>query len=645
MLIKKEHAEALLKLLSFEEETQTKGMEILEADEDLYLELEMQALVRQSAPLKRELTYLGKELALVLRDLIDREKLPSPEKWPEGFRWLGTEIVAMLEAAGLAGQVGPLAVEPLQQRGLAAQIKDKETGKEYIGLTEAGKRIFEIYQALEPELEISAELAQEIRKLPAGPARASLLTIDTHTKHLLEAMRLIAYSVPTSDIYAFTALGQAVKKALTYGGFGEGDVLTSDILWALADVADEKEVPEATIAILQSLGYIDQNKELLPAGYWALEVLRLWKREVTPDAWTVAIEEEEVEILQAIEHLWQKAENNPEETPTFKNLRAEMIDRKIKQYKEILARYGRKIEEMPEKYQQIASQFMEAKDLARWYDDNFSLRLSLYSLESFNLIHTTEDQKGREVFELTDFGRKVIKDQEVKVREISSTAVKAITITHRSFSAPNVEWVDEALEEGLLGTGEPTRSGYFYAELAETISRMPHLTRYEAEILASIPSRGISVEDLFDMVGEGKRRRFKWALEKLEARHLINVMPDGNIIETEAGEMIDRAVSGVPKNFGHPINPLIYRVLKALAEVGTLFVKEKRIRILPKNIKEAIKRSGLPAIVFDEALKAARHAGYVGKNTITEAGYLILQAVDKMNPHEEVRVFYAGEEA
>ncbi len=643
MLVKKEHAEALLKLLAFEEETKTKGMDILEADEELYSELEMQALVRQSAPLKRELTYLGKELALILKDLIQKKDLPSPEKWPEGFRFLGTEIIAMLEAAGLSGQVGPLAVEPLKERRLAEEMKDPETGKEYVGLTEAGKRIFEIYQALEPELEISSTLAQEIRKLPAGPARAALLTTDTHSKHLLEAMRLIAYSVPNSDVYAFTALGQAVKKTLSLGGFGEGDVLTGDLLWALADIADDREVPEATVAILQALGYIDQNRDLLPAGYWALEVLRLWKREQVPEAWTIAIEDEEVEILQAIAHLWKKAENNPEETPTFKNLRAEMIDRKIKQYKEILARYGRKLDEMPEKYQQIAGEFMLAKDLARWYDDNFNLRLSLYSLESFNLIRTGEDQKGREVFELTEFGKKVLQDQENRLRDISSTAVKAITMTHRSFSAPNINWVEEAQEAGLLGTGEPTRSGYLYAELAESISRMPHLTRYEAEVLASIPSRGVSVDELFEMVGGGRKRLFKWALEKLEARHLINVLPDGNIMETEAGELLDRAVSGVPKNFGHPINPLIYRVLKALAEVGTLFVKEKRIRILPRNIKEAISRSGLPKEIFDETLKAARHAGYVGKNTITEAGYLVLQAVEKMNPHEEVKTFYQGE--
>ncbi len=642
MLIKREHAEALLKLLAFEEETKSKGMDILEADEDLYAELEMQALVRQSAPLKRELTYLGKEFALILKELIEKENLPPPEEWPEGFRFLGTEIIAMLEAAGLCGQVGPLAIEALKERRLAAEMKDPETGKEYIGLTEAGKRIFKIYQALEPELEISSTLAQEIRKLPAGPARTALLTTDTHTKHLLEGMRLLAYSIPSSDIYTFTALGQAVKKTLTLGGFGEGDVLTSDLLWALADVADGREVPEATVAILQSLGYIDQDQELLPAGYWGLEVLRLWKREIIPDAWTIAIEEEEVEILQAIEHLWKKAENNPEETPTFGNLRAEMIDRKIKQYKEILARYGRKLEEMPEKYQQIAGEFMLAKDLARWYDNNFNLRLSLYSLESFNLIRTGEDQKGREVFELTEFGKQVLADQETHLREISSTAVKAITMTRRSFSAPNISWVEEAQEAGLLGTGEPTQSGYFYAELAESISRVPHLTRYEAEILATIPSRGISIEELFELVGEGKRRRFKWALEKLEARHLINVLPDGNIMETEAGELLDRAVSGVPQNFGHPINPLIYRVLKALAEVGTLFVKEQKIRILPRNIKEALRRSSLPQEVFDETLKAARHAGYVGKNTITEAGYLILQAVEKMNPHEEIKVFYQG---
>ncbi len=643
MIIKKEHAQALRKLLEFEKETQTKGMESLEEEEGLFLELERQALVRQSAPLKWELTYLGTELTKLLEELVTQGKLAAPENWPEGFRWLGSEIIAMLEAAYLAGQVGPLAVEPLKERGFAQEIKDQETGRQYIGLTQAGQKVFEIYRALEPELEIPAELAQEIRKLPTGPARAALLTTDTHTKHLLEAMRLIAYSVPTSDIYAFTALGQAVKKTLTYGGFGEGDVLTGDLLWALADVADGREVPQATYTVLQALGYLDEKGELLPAGYWALETLRLWKRDLVPDAWTIAIEDEEVEILETIKSLWEKARQNPEERPTFTNLRREMIDRKIRQYKDILARYGRKIEEMPERYRQIAGEFMLAKDLARWYDDNFQLRLSLYSLESFALIQTTEDEKGREVFVLTEFGEEVLEEQSEKTRDISSTAVKAITLTHRAFSAPNVSWVEEAKEAGLLGTAEPTKAGLLYARLAESISRLPHLTRYEAEILASIPSRGITLEELFELMGRGDKRRFKWALEKLEARHLLNVLPDGNVMETEAGELLDRAVSGVPKNFGHPINPLIYRVLKALSEVGTLFVKERRIRILPRNIKEALKRSGLPREVFDEALTAARHAGFVGKNTITEAGLLVLEAVEKMNPPAEMKTYFEEE--
>jgi hypothetical protein len=99
----------------------------------------------------------------------------------------------------------------------------------------------------------------------------------------------------------------------------------------------------------------------------------------------------------------------------------------------------------------------------------------------------------------------------------------------------------------------------------------------------------------------------------------------------------------VPKSFGHPINPLIYRVLKALSEVGTLFVKERRIRILPKKLKEAVKRSGLPPQVFDETLTAARHAGLVGKNTITEAGLLVLEAVEKMNPTAEIKTFFEEE--
>lgn len=636
MVIRKEHAQALLQLFAQREEG-TPYMDTTALSDPVIYELEVQALVRMYSPIRVGLTYLGGELALVLQELVETKRLPAPDAWKDGWRWLGSEIIAMLDAAWRSGRVGPLAVPALMERGLAEEIHEEDTGKRYIGLSDAGRRVWEIYQALEPKLEISAALADIIRKVPVGPAPADHLPTGSHEEHLLEGMRLIAYSVPNSDIYAFTALGQAVKKTLELGGFAtEGDVLTDDLLWVLVDVADGRDVSPTAKTTLQALGYLGPDDALLPAGEWALEVFRLWRGEARREVWTIAITQEEAEILKTVHALWEKAQNNPEERPTFKNLRAELIDRKVKQYKALVERYGRKLDEMPKKFQTIAKRFMEAKDLARWYDDNFDLRASLYSLESFQLLESVVDEAGKEVFRLTEYGEKVREDQEIQERDISSTAVKSITMTRKTFSAPNLEWWQQAREAGLVGTAEPTRSGYLYATLAETIYRIPHLTKFELAVLHRIPARGMSVDEVFKAFEKEDPRRIEWALEKLEARHLIDILPDGNIVETEAGRKLDEALAGMPEGFGHPINPIIYRVLKALREVGTLYVKEKRVRILPRNIKEAWKRSGLAKEVFDNALEAARAGELVGRNSLNKAGLLVLEAVEEMNPREEL---------
>ncbi|MGC8905780.1 DUF505 family protein, partial [Thermus sp.] len=383
--------------------------------------------------------------------------------------------------------------EPLMARGLAARVWDRERKVEYVALTEQGRRALEIYRALEPGLEVDAALAEAIRRLPLGPAEAARLSLSEHEEHLLEAMRLIAYSAPSSEVFAFTALGQAVKRVLSLGGFGEGDVLTEDLLLALAEHVDAGRTTEAARLALQALGYLGPEGELLPAGEWALEALRLFRDR--PEGLALAFdleEEEEVEVLAAVQALWEKARTNPKEAPTFANLRREMVERKVREYKALLERYGRRLEEMPKKKQEVARRFQEAKDYARWYEESFDLRAYLHSLEGFQLLESGEEE-GEEVFRLTPYGRAVLEDGATRV---SAQAVKAITTPRKRFAAPNLAWYRAAREEGLLGSAEPTRRGYLYADLAEKVERLPFLTAYEHLVFRTIPERGMTLPEL-----------------------------------------------------------------------------------------------------------------------------------------------------
>ncbi|RMA97819.1 DUF505 domain-containing protein [Hydrogenothermus marinus] len=649
MIIRKEHALALLNAKSQEE----KGLACqirVKAEEEPYVELELQNLLEQgSSPIEFTLTYWGRNLVYLMEEMIQKGLIKHPSEWDERFRWIGSEVIAMIEASIRSGDLtGEEIFDALKERGFAEEVHEEKKGW-FKKINDYAKAVYEIYQNAKPRLEISKELASYITGMPTGPAETKMLPEHGRFPLLLESMRLISFSVPNSDVYTLSGLGQAVQKALQTMAPAYETVINEDYMYSLLKVLDSgiEALSEQEKEILESLALIDDEGELLPAGEALLEVYKLWSEKIYRPVKTFNLETLDEELLIGIEKVWEKHKENPEIVPTDEEIVHFLLEKPLKEYKHLKEYYGRMLNQAMgyQKKEELNKKWSELKNIEElfkhfwekgneWYEKLFdTIKESLYSLEAFNLIKAELDEKtGKTVYKFTKHGIEVLKDiKERGVREIKSTAVKAISITKTQFGVPNYEWYEEAVNEHLVGGGYPTKAGQLYENLAYNIYRLPHLTRFELMVLHKIPEYGMFLNDLFKEFDETLKEEVQYAVNKLEARYILDVLPNKAIVLTEAGKLIKKALSGVPEGIANPINPVLVRILQAIKEVGNLYVKERKVRILPKNWEEAIKKSGVDKETFEKEIAVARLAGYIGKTSLHESALEILEAVELMN--------------
>ncbi len=582
MIIKSKEASLLLRFIESQESVTKEHLPEAEI-------LQYAGIVEYDENLKLRTTPAGERLAHLLKRLVDTGVIKHPDQWEKDYRWIGSEIIAMLDAANKGGRAGEISEAILKERGFL----DPETRK----LNGAGTEMLKIYSGCAPMLEINHQLAAYIRTMPHGPASTSLIKMGQHFEDLLEAMRLIAYSVPDTRIFTFTALGQAIKNALEMGGFvNEGLVVSPTIMSDLAAIADGRTLDKEKTYWLQLLGYLSGDDRLTDAGSWILEAYRLYSGASREQIWSIRLSEEALQVLLLIDE-------------------------------------GSKvtISQIEEKLNKL---MREATKLGA-----IDTQATINELEAFEFINRT--QKNEEAaFSPTRIGKLIAKEFRKKQRGISSVSVKSITMTRKVFSSPNIEWYETAKKEGLVGSKEPTYAGYLCAYAAENVKRRAYLRKNEAQLLKQLPKNGLTVKELLEGENEKQQQSITRALDWLEALHLIEILPDGNIIQTEAGTLMKKALDTVPQGFATPVTPPMCRVLESMASTGLEYEKEKKIRIPPGKMREAQRISGLSDEEFSDAYMACKQAGYVGLNMITESGITVLKALKKMNPAAPLSGFF-----
>jgi len=595
------------------------ALKILEDDKDFlyYVQLEQMGLLREDAD-HFYLTYPGMMLMEAYRLAQYKGVMPDIDQYDDDFKFVGSHIINMLYTASMAkDKINDIIRPKLEKRGMVAKGV----------LTEFGKKVLEVYEEIEPYFYINKPLQEFLKKTLVGPApKSELLGADKFQILESEALRLLSFSAPDAKYYNLSGIGQQIRAALLKGAFFKP--ITQEYFEALFELVAGNELDENIKQDLIAQAVIDAENNILPAGEHLLRAGDLYFHGFYDEPMSIDIDETEFGVLSTIKQINVKTQQNPDYLATKYNIRSEFIDKKFKEAQALKEKWGRKLKELPKVKQKYITELENAKTAEEWFNKVYDFDAALFGLQGFQLIEP-ELKDGKMYYTLTDDGLKVYDLLKNNPREISAEAVKAITIGRHVFLAPDGRWVEKAKKAKTIKTA-PTPTGRFFARLAYN-NKTPNMTKYGLDVIKPIPyTTGIYLDELLTYLKDFDKDEVIQLLEKLDARGIVNFFPNDLVMLTEAGKKIKHATSGLAGHFKYPVTPDVINVLKALKEVGSLYVKERKVRILPDNWKKALKLLKMDLETFEDTLTLLRRARYIGKDTVSENGLLLIEAAEML---------------
>ena len=595
-------------------------LEVLESDKDLfhYVLLVQMGLLREDEN-HFFLTYPGTILVEAFKIAQEKGQMPDVYSLEEDFRFVGSEIISMLYTAEMAKDKVTDTMKPvLEKRGMVVDGV----------LSEFGKKVLEVYEELDLDFVINKPLQEFLKKTPVGPApKRDLLAADENQILEAEALRLLSYTANGGAYYNFTGVGQQLRAALLKGAFFKN--ITPTYFEAIFALVEGEEIDENLRLDLVTQAVIDDKNEVLPAGLHLLRAADLYFNGFYDDVMSIDIDELELSLLQVIKAIAKKTESNPEYVATKKNIKSELITKKFKEAQELKEKYGRRLNELPKIKQKYVNELENLKSEEEWFNKVYDFDAALFGMQGFQLIEPELTDDGTMYYVLTTDGKRVLKVLKENPREISAEAVKAVTIGRHMLLSPDGRWIEKAIKAKTI-VNEPTPTGKFFAKLAYN-NKTPNLTKYGLKVMQPIPyTTGMYIDDLLTYFKEYDREELIQLIEKLDARGMVNMYPNDLVVLTEPGKLVKRATSGLAGHFKYPVTPDIIHILKALKEVGSLYVKERKVRVLPDNWKKALKLLKMDLATFEDTLTLLRKARYASKDQITENGLLLIEAAEML---------------